>query len=177
MGRRKALVLTLVIGIIGILVFWLAKPREEVKTLNVAKAKTEVLSGAHSTVDGNPKFEPLKYFIVGVLENNVDIFLSGFYPQTISKDLFKSKEQDKAKVSQDLMNDISRNGTIVKVKYKENKGYFNSETNSLTLMLIYEDHSRAEVNLEVLPLTNGSNIYTIKTSSKEIIEQTKNHTN
>lgn len=176
MSRKKAFVFTLALGLIGVLVFWLAKPKEEFKTLDIGKAKTEVLSGSHSSGERNPKIEPLNYFIAGVMEGNVDIFLSSFYPQTISTDLFLRKVNDKSKVTEEIMNNINRNGTLSEVKYKENRGYFNSETNSMTLFLKYKDQSKAEVILEIVPLTSTSKVYTIKTSSRDIINQIKRRT-
>ncbi|MDE3841029.1 hypothetical protein C0966_17335 (plasmid) [Bacillus methanolicus] len=127
------------------------------------------------------KKDVVKYFIAGLMTNDVDIFLSSFYPQTISEDLFKSKVQDKTKVAEDIMNQITRSGRLKEIQYADRKGIFNSKTDKLSLTFIYNDNKQAKVTLHVLPVQDShheheENIFVITTSAWLIIEQIENST-
>lgn len=129
----------------------------------------------------DPKTDVLKYFIAGLLANDLDIFLSSFYPESISKDLFQSDTPDKEKVAEEIMQRISRNEQILDVEYVIKRSTFNSETNKVSVNFIYEDGKKAKVNLDILPVTDShdkeeQSIYVITTSAWKIIEQIENST-
>lgn len=129
----------------------------------------------------DPKTDVLKYFIAGLLANDSDIFLSSFYPESLSKDLFQSNISDKEKVAKEIMQRISRNGQIADVEYVVKKGAFNSETNKISVHFIYKDEKKAKVTLDILPVADShdhgeESIYVITTSAWKIIEQIENST-
>lgn len=124
----------------------------------------------------------VKYFIAGLMANDVDIFLSSFHPEFISKDLFKSETPDKIKVAKEIMDRISRSGQLKEIQYGKRKGILNAETNTLTLYLSYKDDKKAEILLDIISLSDahhegkGEGIYVITTSVWEIIRQIENST-
>lgn len=132
--------------------------------------------------DVDPKGNVVKYFIAGLMANDVDIFLSSFHPESISKDLFKSKNPDKVKVAEEIMDRISRAGQLKEIQYGKRKGILNTETNTLTLYLSYKDDKKAEILLDIISLSDahhegkGEGIYVITTSAWEIVRQIKNST-
>ncbi|WML38145.1 hypothetical protein RCG19_13010 [Neobacillus sp. OS1-2] len=135
-----------------------------------------------SSKNKDPKTDVLKYFIAGLLTNDIDIFLSSFYPETISKDLFQSNITDKVKVAEGIMERISRNGQITDVQYVVKKGAFNTETNKISVILIFKDEKKAKVTLDIIPVKDShekdeKSVYVINTSAWKIIEQIENSTN
>lgn len=127
------------------------------------------------------KKDVVKYFIAGLMTNDADIFMSNFYVQTISEDLFKTKTPDKTEVVKEIMNRISRNGQVKEVRYADKKGIFNSETDKLTLILVYKDNKQANITIQVLPVhvshkESGGKILVIKTSAWDIIKQIETRT-
>jgi hypothetical protein len=131
--------------------------------------------------DDGPKTEPmedvLKYFIAGIVDHDIDIFLSSFHPETISKDLFKIDISDKRQVVADMIKEISRNGTVSSVQYSGRKGIFNSVTNEVKVSFIYEDKLTVKVDLTVTPVGDSHHeeekLYVITTSVWDIINQIK----
>lgn len=132
--------------------------------------------------NADPKLYVLKYFIAGLLANDMDIFLSSFYPESISKDIFMKEAEDTTQVAKEIMNRISRNGQIIEVKYKIEKGKLNSKgKNRLLVTLTYKDKKKANVILDILPLNDAhhehkESIYVISTSAWKIIEQIEEST-
>ncbi|QCJ45500.1 hypothetical protein FAY30_26540 (plasmid) [Bacillus sp. S3] len=131
----------------------------------------------------DPKLDVLKYFIAGLLAKDIDIFLSSFNPETVSKDMYQSKVEDKTKVAKEIMNRISREGQIKDVQYKIEKGAFTSGVrNKLSVTLTYKDNRSAKVKLDIIPLgdahqhENKESIYVITTSAWKIIEQIEKST-
>jgi hypothetical protein len=128
------------------------------------------------------KLEVVKYFVAGLLDNNIDIFLSSFYPESISKDLFKQKNPDKYVVAQEIIDRISRKETIENIEYKVNKGFMDRETNAFTLTIIYKDKQKADITLEVMPVEDVHSeeevhqMYVITNSVWDMIEQIENST-
>jgi hypothetical protein len=131
--------------------------------------------------DDAPKTEPmedvLKYFITGIVDHDIDIFLSSFHPETISKDLFKKDSSDKRQVASDMIKEISRNGTLSSVQYSGKKGLFNSPTNEMEVYFIYEDKLTVKVDITVTPVGDSHHeedeLYVITTSVWDIIHQIK----
>lgn len=132
--------------------------------------------------DSDPKEEVVKYFITGLLKNDIDIFLSSFYPDSISKDLFKSDNPDKFSVTEDIIKEISRNKTIKALDYRVNKGFMDQETNTITLTITYKDNQKADINLELMTVEDIHDeevhqMYVITNSVWDMIDQIKNSTN
>jgi len=133
--------------------------------------------------EDDPKKNVLKYFIAGLMANNIDIFLSSFHPESISKDLFKSENPDKMQVAAEFLERITRYGKLKEVQYGERKGILNGATNTLTLYLTYEDNQKAKILVDIMPLSDAHHegkekgIYVITTSAWEIIKQIENSTN
>lgn len=131
----------------------------------------------------DPKIDVLKYFIAGLLADDMDIFLSSFNPESISKDLFQSEVEDKTKIAEEIMSRISRDGQIKDVQYKLEKGAFNSgERNKISVTLTYKDNQNAKVKLDIIPLSDAhhddkESIYVIATSAWKIIKQVEKSTN
>lgn len=131
----------------------------------------------------DPKVDVLKYFITGLIANDMDIFLSSFNPESISRDLFQSDVEDKTKVAEEIMNRISRDGQINDVQYKVEKGGFKTgEKNKLAVTITYKDEQSANFKLDILPMGDShhddkDSIYVISTSAWELIEQIEKSTN
>jgi hypothetical protein len=131
--------------------------------------------------DDTPKTEPmedvLKYFIAGIVDHDIDIFLSSFHPETISKDLFKIDISDKRQVASNMIKEISRNGTLSSVQYSGKKGIFNSPTNEMKVSFIYEDKLIVKVDITVTPVGDSHHeeekLYVISTSVWDIMNQIK----
>ncbi|MEI2356260.1 hypothetical protein [Mesobacillus zeae] len=117
----------------------------------------------------------LNYFVTGLLENDLDIFLSSFNPESISKDLFKSNVQDKVLVAEDIMERISRKNQIEDIKYKIKKGKINTEFNKISVTITYKDKEKAAFILDIKPVIDshheGESVYVITTSVWNIIEK------
>lgn len=124
----------------------------------------------------DPKKEAIKYFIAGLLSNNTDIFLSSFNVETISKDLFQSKNPDKDNVTKEIMDKISRKGTLKEILYKVNKGFLNTDSDTILLTIKYDDQKEATVNIDLLSLSDSHHedeigTYVITTSAWDMIKQ------
>lgn len=125
----------------------------------------------------DPKLDVLKYFLTGIQTNDVDIFLSSFYPQSISEDLFKVKTDsiDKTEVVKEIMKRISKDGKLVNVKYIDEKGALGSSTNKITLILQYKDKTEVKVKISAILLGDKhhkeNKVYVINTSAWDIIKQ------
>ncbi|WP_409292870.1 hypothetical protein [Peribacillus sp. SCS-37] len=135
---------------------------------------------SHHDENADPKLDVLKYVIAGLVANDMDIFLSSFHPETVSKDMFKSKLEDKTKVAKAIMRKITRDGQINDVNYKIEKGALSSGTkNELSVTITYKDNTHGIVKMEIIPLNDAhqhESIYVITTSSWEIIKQLKKTT-
>jgi hypothetical protein len=129
---------------------------------------------------GDTKQNVLKYFIVGLLEDDLDIFLSSFYPESISKDLYQSTEPDKEKVARQIMARISRNGQIADIHYDISKGSFNSNANEIDILITYEDEKKAGIILDITGLADAHHpeekIYVIQSSAWDIINDIEKST-
>jgi hypothetical protein len=131
--------------------------------------------------DNAPKAEPiedvLKYFLAGIVDHDIDIFLSSFHPESISKDLFKIDISDKRQVAADMIKEISRNDTLSSVQYAGKKGVFNTPTNEMEVSFIYEDKLTVKVDITVTPVGDSHHeeekLYVITTSVWDIINQIK----
>ncbi|MEK3993069.1 hypothetical protein [Robertmurraya sp. FSL R5-0851] len=130
----------------------------------------------------DPKEDVIKYFIAGLLDNNIDIFLSSFYPDSISKDLFEHKNPDKFAVTEEIMQRLSRKGTLKAVDYKVNKGFMDQETNSITLTITYRDKKKADIILELMTVEDIHHegevhqMYVITNSVWDMIDHIENST-
>jgi hypothetical protein len=202
----------LLVTLMGLLFYLILSPGGKQEKMNLDKTKEDVLGEINASkeylkqttewmgdksADGDiayfnpphkkvknqdPKKDVVKYFIAGVLINDVDIFMSSFYAQTISEDLFKKDVPDKTVVVKEIMHRISRNGQLKDVQYKDKKGIFNSETNQLSLVLIYNDNKQATITLQVIPVEDEhgeheEKVFVITTSAWDIINQIETHTN
>lgn len=125
----------------------------------------------------DPKEDVIKYFITGLIKNDIDIFLSSFYPDSISKDLFKHENPDKFAVTKEIMKKISRNGEITAIDYKVNKGFMDQETSTITLTITYSDKQRSDITLELMTVEDIHHegeihqIYVISNSVWDMINQ------
>lgn len=126
----------------------------------------------------DPKVKLIKYFITGLTIKNTDLFISCFNPETISKDLFTFDNPDKNEVALDLIKQMTREGKIKEIHYKENRGFLNESTNEITLTFIYEDGQEAKVNFTVESFNDihdeqdeEHSVYVISTSALTMIEQ------
>ncbi|MFT9496931.1 MULTISPECIES: hypothetical protein [Bacillota] len=205
MDKKKISAIALLLFLIGLLFYLIVAPEGEQEDMDLDKTKEEVLKEINSseeyvknTVDWadkdteiayfnpphveesnyDPKKDVAKYFIAGLLTNDIDIFLSSFYVQTISEDLFRSKEPDKMLVTKEIMRQITRDNQLKEIKYSDKKGVFNTETNKLSLTLIYKDNKEARINLQAILLEDAhgdheEKVYVITTSVWDIIEQIK----
>jgi hypothetical protein len=129
----------------------------------------------------DPKKDVVNYFLAGLLTNDVDLFLSSFYVQSISEDLFKKENPDKTEVVKEIMKSITRNGQLKDVKYEDKKGVLNTETDKLVLVFTYKDNKQAKITLQVMPVSdshegNKASILVISTSAWNIIEQIETQT-
>lgn len=130
-----------------------------------------------------PKEDVIKYFVAGLLDKNIDIFLSSFYPDSISKDLFKHENPDKFVVTEEIIDSISRKGTIENIEYKVNKGFMDQETNTIILTITYKDKQKADISIEIMPVEDVHSeeevhqMYVITNSVWVMIDQIKNSTN
>lgn len=119
------------------------------------------------------KVDVLKYFVVGLLQNNADIFTSSIYAETISKDLFQNNNPDKNDVLQEIMKRITRDGKLNGIDYVVDKGVFNSEKDEINVTFDYRDHKSAELTLQVIANsdshTSTDSYYVIKTSTWDIV--------
>ncbi|KZE68002.1 hypothetical protein AWM68_17680 [Fictibacillus phosphorivorans] len=127
------------------------------------------------------KREAINYFLTGILQNEVNIFMSAFHVQSISEDLFIKEEQDKEKVVEDIIKSISREGRIKDIHYENVKGLHNSNTNEANLTLVYEDNKKAIINLKFQELKDShteheKGVQVITTSTWDMIEQIENST-
>lgn len=151
------------------------------KTIQLAEGNDQDIGyfhPEHAEHEGkeDPKKDAIKYFIAGLLSNNTDIFLSSFYVESISQDLFKSKNPDKDAVTKEIMDKISRNGTLKEILYKVNKGFLNTDSNTISLTIKYDDQKEATVNFDLLTLSDSHHedeigTYVITTSTWDIIKQ------
>lgn len=133
--------------------------------------------------DRDPKEDIVKYFLAGLYANDVDIFLSSFFPETISRDLFKSKNPNKDEVTREIMTKITRNGKLDSIEYGIRKGAWNQDSNTLTLDITYKDGKEAKIVIDTVPLTdshgdheNDHSIFYITTSAWEIVRQIESST-
>ncbi|WP_158587591.1 hypothetical protein [Neobacillus notoginsengisoli] len=129
------------------------------------------------------RLDVLKYFITGLLANDMDIFLSSFNPETISKDLFQSEISDKTEVAKEMMNRISRNGQITDVNYRVEKGSLKTnERNKLSVTFTYSDKKKAKIKLDIIPFSDAhhddkESIFVITTSTWDLIKDIEKSTN
>lgn len=129
------------------------------------------------------KKDVVKYFIAGLLTNDIDIFLSSFYPETISRDLFASDNPDKDAVAQEIMGKITRADQLQKVEYGERKGLLKQDSNTITLIFTYIDGKKAEIRVDTLPLVDAHHegeedaIYVITSSAWDMISDIEKSTN
>lgn len=205
-SQKQTLAICLLIFIIILIIFILVNPFPKKKqTLDLENTQKQVMEDIKSAKDyekktqnwlnngqdnifvkhrdvggktsSEKKVDVLKYFIVGLLQNNADIFASSIYPEIISKDLFKSDNPDKNVVLQDIMKRITRDGKLNGIDYSIDKGAFNSEKDAITVTFHYKDHKTAKVNLQVMPNgdshTSTDTYYVIKTSTWDIIKTIK----
>lgn len=127
--------------------------------------------------DVSPQRDVVNYFITGILNQDVELFMSTFQTETISSDLFKVEETDKQKVAQDIINRISKNNSIKGVNFKAKKGVFGGETNEVKLEFQYKDGKSRLVNLSLESIEEAhsdhahDDILVITTSSWDIIKQ------
>lgn len=129
------------------------------------------------------KKDVVKYFIAGLIANDVDIFISSFYPETISRDLFAKDNPDKDAVAKEIMDKITRSGQLQKVEYGERKGALKQDSNTITLIFTYKDGKKSDTRIDILPLVDAHHegdkdaIYVITSSAWEIIDQIEKSTN
>lgn len=196
---KKVIGIILSVLLIFIVMLLMFMPKLETpKELNINKAKKDVLNEIQfnkdyqkkvskwatnsedneyesPSVQNDPKLDVVKYFITGITTNDVNIFLSSFYAQTISEDLFKIKNPDKTAVAQEMIKRLSKNGTLEDVKYIDEKGALGSSTNRITLTLIYKDKKQAKVTLSTMLLGDkhheDNKVSLITTSVWDIIKQ------
>ncbi|NRD81028.1 hypothetical protein HPT25_27295 [Bacillus sp. BRMEA1] len=189
MNKKHIIILSTFIMAIGILAFYFVQPKENVETINLNKTKEEVLkqiiSTSHTSDAGvksknetnqqSLKKEVAEKLILGLYIPNVDLFLSSFAPKIISKDLFSKKEIDKTVVANEMMDKITRNGKIARVKFINLKGYFNRDTDKFALIIRYKDNKQVKITLQTTELEisnkNARKTFVIKTSAWEIIRK------
>lgn len=127
--------------------------------------------------DVSPQRDVVNYFITGILNQDIGLFMSTFKTETISSDLFKVDNVDKQDVAKDIINRISRENTIKGVNYKEKKGVFGGETNEVELEFKFKDGKSSPVSLSLEPIEEAHSdhshdeILVITTSSWDIINQ------
>lgn len=131
------------------------------------------------TIDGT-----LNFFVATLQEENEEYFASFFSPQQYSKDLWANSSNPYAdKVSSKFMRELNRNGTLVSAKYDTNlmEGFKSTrESSDVKLTLIYKDGKEATLNLKLVLMgtehSNKDDIYYIKNSVLDLIEQVKKQT-
>ncbi|MCM3216732.1 hypothetical protein M3612_19795 [Niallia taxi] len=127
--------------------------------------------------DVSPQRDVVNYFITGILNQDVELFMSTFQTETISSDLFKVEETEKQKVALDIINRISKNNSIKGVNFKEKKGVFGGETNEVELEFQFKDGKSRSVTLSLESIEEAHSdhahdeILVITTSSWDIIKQ------
>lgn len=128
-----------------------------------------------------PKEELVKYFIAGLYTNDIDIFLSNFHPETLSRDLFKSNNPDKDAVARELINKITRDKQLKAVDYDVQKGFWNKDSDALSINITYQDGKVANIVIDIVSLTDSHEehehaIFYITTSAWDIIKQIESST-
>lgn len=212
MDKKRFFSILFLISLIGLLFYLVNRPSEKTETINLNKTKDDVLSEIKDSkqyvknttnwlgdksadqdianfnpphqkgANKNPKKDVVKFFVAGLLTNDIDIFMSSFYAQTISEDVFKKKNvTDKTEVVQEIMNRISRNGQLKGVQYQDKKGAFNAETDKLSLILIYKDNKQATITLQLMPVKDEhgehkKEILVITTHAWDVIKQIETQT-
>ncbi|KYD23173.1 MULTISPECIES: hypothetical protein [Bacillales] len=124
----------------------------------------------------DPKKEAIKYFVGSLITENVDLFISSFSVESISRDLYRVENPDKIAVAKEMMDRITRNG-ISKIYYEEKRGIFNTPSNKIVLTFIYNDSRQAEVSIELDNLSgdihhdHSDESYVITTSVWQVVKQ------
>jgi hypothetical protein len=212
MNKKRLFSILFQVSLIGLLFYLILGSDEKKETVNLNKTKEDVLKGINESKqyvkkttewmgdtsgegeisyfnppqkkgsNSDPKKDVVKFFLGGLLTNDVEIFMSSFYAQTISEDLFKKKNvTDKTVVVQEIMNRISRNGQLKGVQYQDKKGAFNAETDKLSLILIYKDNKQATITLQLMPVKDEhgehkKEILVITTHAWDVIKQIETQT-
>lgn len=127
--------------------------------------------------DVSPQRNVINYFMTGLLQDNIDYFTSAFDIEVLSQDLFQSKEEDKELVVKEIINRISRNGSIEGLKIKEAKEGIGPNSNRVLLELKYSDGLSKRIEIRISPSEyahseeHHHSTYSIVTSAWEIVKQ------
>ncbi len=87
-----------------------------------------------------------KYLFATISMEDADLFLQSFTTPSISKDLFLSDEPDKMLVAEEMMNRISRNGTMTRVGIISVRGSVSGEP-KVNVAISYEDNVTKKVQI------------------------------
>ncbi|MGN7299098.1 hypothetical protein [Ferdinandcohnia sp. SAFN-114] len=120
----------------------------------------------------------LEFFLATIALKDVDLFLESFDLYAISGDIHSSPEKNKDLVIEDLMTQLSRDGLLVKLGYKEVKGKFGADSNTVKVTFFYSDGLEATIPISFAKTHdhhNGEEVYSISTSVLEMLKDIKSN--
>lgn len=91
----------------------------------------------------------VKYLFAALKLKDENMFLEVFVPETISKDLFKEENPDKASVVKGWIQEMTRDGQLDNIGYAVKKGSFGSDLNEMVLYFMFTDGVQVAVPIEL----------------------------
>ncbi|MCM3443617.1 MULTISPECIES: hypothetical protein [Metabacillus] len=196
--------LTILLGIVGYLA-WNVYGHQEMELIDLVKAEKRVKSDIQTVTDEENKVYKwlsstdldtghldghdqdvvdhyrekkgvVEFLFASVLMKDAELFIQAYLPQVISDDLFKVDNGDKIEVTLDIINKISRNGTLKEIGYESEKGVFGTDTQTAKVKLIYTDELEVTLSLDFKMSGtqhedgHSGDIYSITTSAWDIID-------
>lgn len=122
----------------------------------------------------------VKYLYAALVLEDVNMFLENFDPEILSSALFTIDNPNKEEVVLSWIHEMTREGKLENLAYKNKKGVFDTEVNELDIHFIYSDGITVIIPVTLKNMVHHhdddiESIVVIQTPIETILEEIKKH--